>query len=275
MKERITLTLDDSILSKVDGQVDGYKVKNRSHAVELLLLKALGDNAPKVGVILAGGRGTRLKPITNEIPKPMIPLHDKPIMEHTIDLFKKHGIKRIIISIGYKGDKIRSYFGDGRRFGVSISYVEESEPMGTSGALTLAQPFLNETFVLCNADELKNIDLSEMFAFHKENNALATIALTTVKDPTKYGVVKLKGSRILEFIEKPAKPPSNLINAGLSICEPAIFKYIPTGAGSMEKDIFPKLAKDGLLFGYPFDGQWFDTGTLQAYEEAMEKWKGL
>jgi NDP-sugar pyrophosphorylase family protein len=111
-----------------------------------------------------------------------------------------------------------------------------------------------------------------MFAFHKENKALATVALTTAKDPSKYGVVKLKGSRIVEFVEKPLKPPSNLINAGLSILEPEIFDYVPEGPGSMEKEIFPKLAKEGRLYGYSFDGQWFDTGTMDAYEEAMDKW---
>jgi mannose-1-phosphate guanylyltransferase len=272
MKERVTLTLESGILMQVDNQVDGYKVKNRSHAVELLLLKALGANIPKTGFIIAGGRGTRLKPITNEIPKPMIPLHDKPIMQHSLDLFKKYGIKRVIISIGYKGEKIRGFFGDGRNQGLSISYVEENEPLGTAGPLNLAKPFINDTFIMCNADELKNIDLAEMYLFHKEHQAAATIALTTVEDPAKYGVVRLKGNRIVEFVEKPKKPPSNLINAGLYMLEPEVFDYVASGAGSIEKDVFPKLAEKGRLFGYPFDGQWFDTGTLERYEDAMEKW---
>jgi NDP-sugar pyrophosphorylase family protein len=272
MKERVTLTLDSGILSQVDSQVDGYRIKNRSHAVELLLIKAIGTNVPKTCVILAGGRGTRLKPITNEIPKPMIPVHDKPVIEHNIDLLKKYGIRRIIISLGYKGDKIRNYFGDGRRFGVNISYVEEKEPLGTAGALCLTKPFLNDTFVVCNADELKSIDLIEMFLTHKDNKACATVALTTVDDPCKYGVAKLKGNRIIDFEEKPKKVQSRLINAGLCMLEPDIFKYIPQGACSLEKEIFPKLAKEGLLFGYPFDGQWFDTGTMENYEEAMQKW---
>ncbi|MEM4267525.1 MAG: nucleotidyltransferase family protein [Candidatus Woesearchaeota archaeon] len=275
MKERVTLTLESSILSQIDSQVDGFKVKNRSHAIELLLLKSLGKDIPKTGFILAGGRGTRLKPITNEIPKPMIPLHDKPIIEHTIDLFKKYGIRRIIISIGYKGDKIKEYFGDGRRIGLNILYIEEKEPLGTAGPLNLVKPFINDTFIMCNADELKDIDLNEMYLQHKESKAVATIALTTVENPSSFGVVKLKGNRIVEFIEKPKHAPSKLINAGLYMLEPEIFSYAPQQVGSIEKDVFPKLAKEGKLFGFPFDGQWFDTGTMERYQEAIEKWKDI
>lgn len=279
MKERITLTLDTGVLTAVDKSVDGYKIKNRSHAVELLLLKALGKNAPKLGFILAGGRGTRLKPITDEIPKPLIPIHGKPVMEHTLDLFKKYGITNVLISIGYKGEQIKQYFGDGKNFGVSIRYVEEQTPLGTAGPLRLAQTYLTDTFIMCNADELKNVDIQEMYLFHKENKALGTIALTTVDDPSSYGVAKLQGSKILEFIEKPKKEeaPSNLINSGLYILEPEITLAVPLGndPASIERDVFPKIAQEQKLFGYPFSGQWFDTGTLERYEKALKEWKGL
>ena len=279
MKERITLTLDESILKQVDVRVDGFKVKNRSHAIELLLLDALGQSVPKLAIILAGGKGTRLKPITTEIPKPLLPVHDKPIMEHVVDLFKKFGINHIIVSVGYKGEKIKDYFGNGKKFNVHIDYIEENEPLGTAGPLHLVQLLtgtpLQGTFILCNADELKDIDLREMYLSHKENNALATIALTTVDDPSAYGVAKLSGNRILEFIEKPKKEqaPSKLINAGLYMLEPEILSFIPKGHASLERDVFPKIAAMGRLYGYPFSGQWFDTGTLERYEEALKKWK--
>lgn len=277
MKERVTLTVEQSILEAVDKRVDGFKIKNRSHAVELLLMKAMDQSKPKMAFILAGGKGTRLKPITNEIPKPLVPLHDKPILQHTLDLFKKHGITEIIISIGYKGEKIKEYFGNGKRFGVNIQYVEETEPLGTAGPLNLAREYLTDTFVMCNADELKNIDLNEMYLFHKENGAAATLALTTVADPSQYGVAKLMGSKIQEFIEKPAPgtAPSNLINAGLYIIEPSVLDLIPKGASSIEREVFPKIAVDGKLFGFPFSGQWFDTGTLERYEDAMAKWNDI
>ncbi len=277
MKERVTLTIEQGILESVDKRVDGFKIKNRSHAVELLLMKAMDQSRPKIAFILAGGKGTRLRPITNEIPKPMVPLHDKPILQHALDLFKKYGITEIVMSIGYKGEKIKEYFGNGSRFGVNITYVEETEPLGTAGPLNLARSYLTDTFVMCNADELKNIDLNEMYLFHKENSALASIALTTVSDPSQYGVAKLTGSKILEFIEKPSAgtAPSNLINAGLYILEPAVLDIVPKGVSSIERDVFPKIAGDGKLFGFPFSGQWFDTGTLERYEEAMQKWTDI
>lgn len=277
MKERITLTLDESLLKQVDARVDGFKVKNRSHAIELLLLDALGQSVPKLAIILAGGKGTRLKPITSEIPKPLLPVHDKPIMEHVLDLFKKFNITNIMVSIGYKGEKIKDYFGNGKKFNVTLNYIEEKKPLGTGGPLHLAQQYLTSTFIICNADELKDIDLREMYSCHKENNALITIALTTVEDPSAYGVAKLSGNKILEFIEKPKKEaaPSKLISAGLYMIEPEVLSLIPRGTASLERDVFPKVAVMGRLYGYPFSGQWFDTGTLERYEVALKKWKDL
>ncbi|MBN2566610.1 nucleotidyltransferase family protein [Candidatus Woesearchaeota archaeon] len=277
MKERVTFTIEADVLRQVDSHIDGHRIKNRSHAVEVLLLKALGSNVPQKALVLAGGKGTRLKPITHEIPKPLVPLHDKPIVEHVIDLFRKYGVKEVIFAIGYKGEKIRDYFGDGRRFGMRFTYVDEKEPLGTAGCLRLAKKHLDRTFIMCNADELKNIDLHDMFMFHKRNRGLATDALTTVEDPSMYGVARLKGNQILEFIEKPKRgtAPSNLINAGLYILEPEVIDYVPKGMASLERDVFPVLAKEGRLYGYAFDGQWFDTGTMERYERAIQEWKDI
>ena len=132
MKERVTLTLDGDVLKQVDSTVDGFKIKNRSHAIELLLLHSMGNSKPRTALILAGGLGTRLKPITTEIPKPLLPVHDKTILEHNFDLLKKYGIRHILLSIGYKGNKIKEYFGSGSKFGVNISYVDEKKPLGNS-----------------------------------------------------------------------------------------------------------------------------------------------
>ena len=278
MKERVTLTLDANLLTDVDGSVDGHRIKNRSHAIELLLMQALGNSdMPKVAIILAGGVGTRLQPITFEIPKPLVLVHDRTLLEHQFDLFKKHGIKNIIISIGYKGDKIKHAIGDGRRFGVNVSYIEETKPLGTAGPLKLAKPHITGTFVTENSDELKDIDLHDMYLFHKENKALVTIALTTVDNPSAYGVAKMQGGRILEFVEKPKKDdaPSNLINSGLYMMEPEVLGYIGDGFSMLEKDVFPKLAQEGKLFGYPFSGQWYNTGTLELYEKAIKEWKDI
>jgi len=275
MKERVTLTIESGILNRIDKSIDGFKVKNRSHAVELLLLRAMDGTGLKKALILAGGKGTRLKPITDEIPKPLLPLQGKPIIQHTIDLLKKHGITEIYLSIGHMGDKIKEYFGDGSRFGTNIIYIEEKEPMGTAGPLKLAKEYLTETFLMCNADELKNIDLTDMYLFHKAQGAKATIALTTVPDPSHYGVARLQGNKILEFIEKPKDPPSNLINAGLYILEPEVVDMVPKGFSMIEKDVFPKIATEGQLYGYSFTGQWMDTGTMERYAQALKEWKGI
>ncbi|MBM3200384.1 nucleotidyltransferase family protein, partial [Candidatus Woesearchaeota archaeon] len=238
MKKRVTLTIDSNILDRVDKEVDGYKLKNRSHAIELFLLKAIGANIPKQALILAGGKGTRLNPITKEIPKPLIPLQGKPLIEYTLDLFKKFGIKDVIISIGFKKEKIKEYFGDGKRFGLNITYIEEDEPLGTAGPLKRAKQIIKGPFIACNADEIKDIDLMDMFMFHQEKQALGTIALTTVEDTSKYGVAKIAGNKILDFVEKPPreKAPSNFINSGLYILEPEVLDYIPEGLAMLEKD---------------------------------------
>jgi len=277
MRERVTFTIDNGVLELVDKTIDGFKIKNRSHAVELLLKKALKANIPKKVVILAGGKGTRLRPLTYEVPKALLPIHGKTLTEHLFDLFKKYEIKDILISVGYLKEKIMEYIADGVRFGVDVGYIEEDKPLGTAGPVKLARHKLNDTFIVTNGDELKDIDLEEMYKLHKENNALVTIALTTVDDPSEYGVARLAGSKILEFVEKPkkGKSPSNLINSGLYIVEPEVINMIPDGKAMFEKDVFPKLAEKGKLFGYPFSGQWFDTGNMERYEKAIKEWKGI
>jgi NDP-sugar pyrophosphorylase family protein len=275
MKERITLTIEKEILGRVDRSINGTDVKNRSHAVELLLTKAFGENKPSKAIILAGGKGTRMKSMTNSLPKPMLRIHNKPILEHNIELLKKHGIKDIVLSIGYRGEKIKEYFGDGSQLGVNISYVEEDEPMGTAGPLNLLKGKINDTFILMNGDELKEIDLEDMFMFHKKNKGTATIALTTVEDPSMYGVAVMNGNKVMTFVEKPSKEsaPSKLISAGLYILEPEILKTIPDGFSMMENDVFPKLATNDKLLGYVFSGQWFDTGTPERFSLAEREWQ--
>jgi len=229
---------------------------------------------PKKAVILAGGQGTRLRPLTYKIPKALIDLHGRTITEHLFDLFKKYGIRDIILSVGYMKEKIKDYFGDGAKFGVKITYIEEDKPLGTAGPLRLAKHMLNESFIVSNGDELKKINIPRMYRLHKRKNALITIALTTVNDPSMYGVARLDGSRIIEFVEKPKKEnaPSNLINAGFYIIEPEVIDMIHKGFVMFEKDVFPKLAKQGKVRGFPFSGQWFDTGNFERYETAKKKW---
>lgn len=277
MKERLTITLDSDTLRILDSKIDGKKVKNRSHAIELFLNRVLGNNKPTKAVLLLGGKGTRFRPITYELPKALLPVQGKTVPEHLIELFKKHNITELIFSVGYKAQQIKDYYGDGSKYGVNITYVEEKEPLGSAGAIKLATHLLDKTFIVTNGDELKDIDLDEMYLFHKKNKGIVTAALTTVKNPSVYGVAKLEGNKILEFVEKPPKDkaPSNLINSGLSIWEPEALKIIKSGFTMYEKDVFPVLAKQKKLFGYIFSGQWFDTGTPERYELAIKKWRGI
>jgi len=191
-----------------------------------------------------------------------------------MDLLKRDSINDVTLSVGYLKEKIKNHFGDGSSVGMSISYIEESEPLGTAGALTLLPP-QKEAFIVSNGDELKDIDIGGMMDLHKRSNALVTIALTKVDNPSDYGVANLEGNRILEFIEKPANPPTNLINAGFYILDPEVLDMIPQGFSMLEKNVFPKIAEEGRLFGFPFNGQWFDTGSMERWENAMKNWKGL
>ncbi len=275
MKERITITLDRELISQIDKRIDGVGIKNRSQEIELMLSEALGANIPSKAFLLVGGKGTRLRPLTDKTPKALLKVQGKTITEHLFDLLKKYGVRDTVLCVGHLQDKIKEYFGDGSNFGMNIAYVEENGPLGTAGPLKLAKNQINDSFIASNGDELKNINIPRMFRLHKRKNALATIALTTVDDPTHYGVARIDGSRIVEFVEKPSNPPSNLINAGFYILEPEVIDMIPNGFSMLEKDVFPKIAKLGRLRGFPFAGQWFDIGNIERYKIAEKRWNGI
>ncbi len=274
-KIRISITIDEELAKRIDSTVDGLKIRNRSHAIEYLLTKSLLSNKVKKAFILAGGKGTRLRPFTYEMPKSMIPIQGRPLLEHTIMNLRDQDVREIIISLGYMGEKIKEYFGNGSKWGVNITYVAESEPLGTGGPLLLAKPYLNEQFLMINGDNLFDMDLQDLFKFHSKNGNMVTIALTTVADPSSYGVAEMKGAKIVTFIEKPKKgeAPSNLINAGVYVIDPSIFSILPEkGAFKIEVETFPKIAKMKRLGGYHFHGQWFPTDNQERYEEAIKGW---
>lgn len=275
MKERITVTLDTNLIRQIDKRVNNVDIKNRSQEIELLLAEALGTNIPSKAVLLVGGKGTRLRPLTDKTPKALLEVQGKAVTEHLFDLLKKYGVRDVILCVGHLKEKIRDYFGDGSSFGMNVNYADEDEPLGTAGPLKVARHLLKDSFIVSNGDELKNINIARMFRLHKRKNALATIALTTVDDPSSYGVARLDGSRIIEFVEKPSKPIGNLINAGFYILEPEVIDMIPDGFAMLEKDVFPKIAKLGRLRGFPFAGQWFDIGDIERYKIAEKKWEGI
>lgn len=232
-------------------------------------------------ILLAGGLGTRLRPLTLKVPKPLIPIDHRNLTEHVFEIFKKHGVDEVIMSLGYMADKIREYLGSGERYGLKISYLIEDKPMGTAAPFLLMKKLghkLHEDFFCANADNLFSLDILDWKKFHSSHNGIATIALYEVEDPSSYGVVCLENNKILRFIEKPKKEeaPSNLINSGYYIVRPEIFDFIPDAEFlSMEQHVFPKLAELGLLYGYHGKGQWFDTGTPERYEQVKREWRGV
>ncbi len=221
-------------------------------------------------IILVGGEGLRLRPLTCNLPKPMVPIVNRPFLEHMVENIKRHDIREIILAICYLPDRIRSYFGDGRDFGVKLTYAVEKTPLGTGGAVKNAEQFLNDTFLVFNGDIFTDLDLTDMVKFHRNNKAKATIALTPVEDPTAYGVVEIDNqSKVKRFIEKPSweRVTSNLINAGTYVLEPEVLKLIPSGIHCMiERGLFPDLVEQGVpFFGYRSHAYWIDTGKPADY----------
>jgi len=221
-------------------------------------------------IILAGGLGTRLRPLTLETPKPLLKVKGLPIAEQAILNFKKYGITEIILSIGYLADKIKDYFGTGEKWGVKIDYCVEDQPLGTGGALKKAASEIKETFIAINGDNLADFNWQEAIALHKKNEAKITLALFPVEDVTQFGIAELEGDRIKRFIEKPTveEAPSNLNNAGGYIMEPEVLDILPEGVSSIERDCFEKLATTGVVFAYTHHGQWYPTDTLEKYQLA-------
>lgn len=225
---------------------------------------------PLKAVILVGGEGTRLRPLTNVLPKSMLPVLNRPFLEHTIDYLASYGIKDIILTLSYMPEVIQGYFGDGTNFGVKLTYALEDQPLGTAGAVKNAERFLDGSFVVLNGDIYTDLNLSDMMAFHRRRKAKATIALTWAEDPSAFGVVETDSQqRILRFIEKPApgQTTSHWINAGIYVLEPEVLKYVPANRHFMfEKGLFPLLIERGEpVYGYRFSGQWLDMGTPDKY----------
>ncbi|MFC1678462.1 sugar phosphate nucleotidyltransferase [Patescibacteria group bacterium] len=274
-RQRLTITLRDDILNKLDNTIDDHNVRNRSHAIERILSENLGPKI-KNAIILTNGKGVRMRPFTYEMPKCMIPVHDRPILEYSLDILRDYGLKDVIIGVGYLGDKIKKHFQDGSRFGMRIIYNEEKRLLGNGGALGLARGMTNETFFLIYGDVLADINLRNFVEFHKLHDGIVSMALNTAENTSDWGVVRLNGTRIVKITEKPDKAMhlSGLINAGVFIVEPKIFDFIPANKPIvLEKHVFPKLISEKKLYGYPFDGQWFDVSTPKIYEKVLKEWK--
>ncbi|MCR4368887.1 MAG: nucleotidyltransferase family protein [archaeon] len=222
--------------------------------------------------VLAGGKGERLRPLTEKIPKPLIEVRGKPILQYALENLIEHGVDEVILATGYLHEKIEEKFGDGSWLGISIKYSVEKEALGTGGALKAAREMLEERFAMLNGDNIADFDVTAMAQRHAKHGAMATLALVEVEDVSSYGIAKLHGERISEFVEKPRQEdaPSKLANAGCYIIERGGLSHLPKGFCMIEKTMFPQLAARGKLFGFMHTGKWFTTDTFERLKRAEE-----
>ena len=215
-------------------------------------------------VIMAGGIGSRLKPLTNDIPKPMVPIIDKPVMQYIIEHLRDHNYKDIAVTLCYKPEVIMDYFGDGSRYGVNLRYFIERQPLGTAGSVKNAAEFLDEDFIIMSGDSFTDIDLGEFRNFHYESGGLFTMAIKYHKDCTGFGAVGCdEYGKVMSFIEKPKEKMSGFVNTGIYFLNREVLDMIPDGFYDFAKNLMPRL-KDNL-YAFKTDGYWSDIGTLVSY----------
>jgi mannose-1-phosphate guanylyltransferase len=223
-------------------------------------------------VVLAGGFGTRLRPWTNHCAKPLLPLVGRTLLERVVEALDDELVDEVLVAAGYGIEQMREHFAT-VELPYPIRIVEEFEPLGTGGAIRNCQPYINGTFVVLNGDLVSSVDIGEMLEFHRSQGGIGSISLWQVADPTRFGIAELgDDGRITRFMEKPTPEEafSNLINAGAYILEPEIFSRMPEGAHSIERDVYPGLAAEDQLNGFPFTGWFVDAGTPESWIEAME-----
>ncbi len=221
-------------------------------------------------LILAGGMGTRLRPLTYSTPKPLLPLLDRPMVMHIIDSLPRE-VDTVVLAVSYMKDQLEEYFRRndcGRR----VVLVNEEEPLGTGGAIRNVRQHLDDTFFCFNGDIISSLDLRDLLSFHKRHGGIGTLSLWQVPDPSAFGVVGLDGNRIIDFQEKPAPGTaiSDLINAGVYVFQPELLDHIPSGVVSLERQVFPKILDKGM-HGYRFQGYWVDCGTPESYLRAQSE----
>jgi mannose-1-phosphate guanylyltransferase/phosphomannomutase len=224
-------------------------------------------------VVMAGGEGTRLRPLTSNQPKPMVPVVGKPCMEHILELLRDHGMNEVIVTVAFLPQAIRSYFGEGETLGMQIGYSVEESPLGTAGSVRLAAKQLDETFLVISGDALCDLDLTALVDFHREKGAAVTIGLKSVENPLEFGIVVTdEEGRIERFLEKPSwgQVFSDTINTGIYVLEPEVLKHVPTDRPyDFSKELFPYLLEMGRpLYGYVMDGYWQDIGNLDQFRQA-------
>ena len=273
-RERITITVKSGLLAALDRMIDGTEIRNRSHAFEYLLTKHFFPQKTKV-LILAGGEGILLKELNYQIPKSLVPIQGKPLLEYSLKRFARDNFKEVLIAGGKGTLELKKCFGEGDNLGIKIEYLKDKD-QGTALALGLAKKKLEgRTFFLTNGDILTKLNYLKLLEFHESHKGVATMALTYVDDIDQWGVAAMEGNKIVAFDEKPKKRThkSRLANAGVYIFDADIFKYLTPKMKSLEKDLLPELVSKGELYGYPFNEKWYDIGKPGIYAKVAERWE--
>jgi len=264
------MTLDPSLMHKIDLLVDGTRFTNRSQTAEFLLKLGMEQFRPeRTALILCGGLETRVRPSSFSTPKALLPIGYQPLLEYQIEYVKRYEFDRIILAVGFLQEQIVRYL-DEHRLGIRLRYSFEKEPLDTGGAIKNAEALIGSDFLTLNGDVIfSGLDLDKLIYAHKKSDALATVVLARSMTPTRFGAVELDNeNRVVSFVEKPRKQPAGeaWVNAGVYVIRPSIFTKIPKGRRtSLESDIFPKLLREGTVFGYKHEGYWADVGTPEDY----------
>lgn len=268
-RERITITIRKDIISKVDTIIDGQKIRNRSNAIETIILEKFENYILGQAVILATRDATKFKNKTTS--KSLFPVQGKTLIQKNIEWLKKFGIREVIMATSETEEEIKKILGDGSALGVKITYIKSR---GTAGILRKARNLLKGTFLMMNGDILlEGIDIGDMYNFQKKNNAEGTVAVATAADPARLGSIHMKGNFIIDFREKTsdAREQSHLINGGVYILEPKVCNLVTEDGMMIENGVFPVLAKERKLLGYQIGKNWVHLHDEKAYREYLEK----
>jgi mannose-1-phosphate guanylyltransferase len=275
MRTRLTITLKDSILKKVDSVVDGTKIRNRSHAIEFLLNKAFYSEDTQA-IILCGGEGTRMRPLTYEIPKTLLPLKGKPLLFYLLKLLRENNIKDVVIASGKQTEKIKEKFGEGERMNVEIEFSREEKNLGTGGAILKARKKIKSSkFLVLHGDIVADIDIRALLSFHQQAGGMVTMALKVVKETKDFGQILLNGNYVTGFYKSQKKSRSNLVNSGIYVCNQEIYDYFPNKKVFNFDDVLTTMIDKRLVTGYVFDGVWFDVETADEYEKVIKNSSSL
>lgn len=250
---KIAISIDPKLLQEVEKTIDGISIKSRSQAIEYLLRKSLSGGV-STAVILAGGNYGE--------DKAMRRLMGKPVLQHLIEWMRGYGIDNYLIAISAGETSIRAYFGDGRRFNTKLTYLLESIPTGTAGAVSGSRSIVGQTFIVANCDSIFDFNLSNMISHHLKSGKHVTIAVKETDNPSEYGSVQMEGNDIIGFHEKSVRAPSKIVSVGLYIMNREVFSYLPN-KGSLEELVFPRLARERMINGYIFTSKWKDTERLK------------